>query len=335
MYNKSLSAVVTFLLLCFLTACGAAGTESSLFSEPASSISPESSSGESPDSEPEQTESSKSSHEQETSASEPQESSGTFESEPSSYPVVDWEHFTKPDYPGTLDFPQDDPSKDMSYEEYFSTERYLNSYALQTSEYGAEEGMRGYLYVKGDSNSPPCWNWDVPEDNLYLFCRETGERVLLAEIKNLRYIRIFIDRLYLITETEVWRCGRLGENLTLVYEHPEKITIFVFTSMSADVLFFLTFGEDAQCLWRLYLPGGQTEKVCNLLDLPQSADGISIIPVSNMAVLVSGEWEGKPRQPYIYSMRTGKLTPFEYDGVNNFSSCFDAWVRKYYPLNQY
>ena len=322
-----------FLSLFFLTACGQAPADSSAL--PESSISPESSSGESPESGPEQTKPSESSRTEEPPTPEAQESSETGESETLSYPVVDWEHFTKLGYPLELEFPQDDPSQDMSYEEYFSTERYLNSYELQTTgEYGAVEDMRGYLYVKGETNNPPCWNWEVPEDNLYLFCKETGERVLLAEIKNLRYIRVFIDRLYLITETEVWRCGRLGENLTLVYEHPENIYIFAYNSRSADVLFFLTF-EESQCLWRLYLPGGRAEKACDLSDLPQSPDGISIQLVSNFAVLVAGELEDGPWQWYIYSVRTGTLTLFEYNGVANTSACFDAWVRKYYPLNRY
>ena len=345
---KSRLRYIWLLFLCFLFLCLSACVGNAHMNSDVA-LSPASSSGETPESGPEQTKPSESSRAEEPSASEAQESSETGESAPSSYPVVDWEDFPKPEFSQKFEFPQDDPSQDMSYEEYFSTERYLENYELQYLQYlrgtpyGSVDDMWGYRYVKGeptgrekmmdDSGDSPSWRWGIPEDNLYLLCEETGERVLLAEIKNLRYIRIFIDRLYLITETEVWRCGRLGENLTCVYENPSRIYIQTPYTRSADVLYFTSTGspwnEDhayaAQRgfidenyetnLWRLYVPSGRADKVCVMEDLPENFDtgSTNYFPVSNYAILTYG---GNPQECNVYSTRTGRLTPFEYDGVN-------------------
>lgn len=84
-------------------------------------------------------------------------------------------------------------------------------------------------------------------------------------------------------------------------------------------------------LWRLYVPSGRADKVCVMEDLPENfdTDSTNYFPVSNYAILTYG---GNPQECNVYSTRTGKLTPFEYDGVNAY---WDAWVRKYYPLNRY
>ena len=245
-------------------------------------------------------------------------------------------------------FPMYDLSSELSYEEYFSEERYLEKAAFSFSE-GVPSGyppdMPGYQYIKGDSSEESDWEtaswyWTAPFDNLYLLHLDTGERTPLAEVEEITRLMVFPDRLYLVTEYAVWRCGRLGEDLTCVYEHPSRIYASEWCE-SSEVLFFETLETKPAEIWRLHMPSGTADRLCNVQALDRFAtggDGHTYIPVTNEAFLYRragdsrGEW-------YVYSARTGQCTQLDADkgeeGVEIDMSVRYDWFRENYELERY
>lgn len=244
------------------------------------------------------------------------------------------------------DFPSYDPAAELSYEEYFSEERILETTALPAADdvpTGYPSDMPGYQYVKGETSDELDWDstgyyWQHPYDNLYLMNLETGERTLLAELEGIARLLVFPDRLYLLTDYAVWRCGRLGENLTCVYEHPSRIYAYENCEWS-DVLFFETLDTDVMEIWRLYLPDGTAERLCDVEELDRYAtgDASGYIPITNEAFLYARAGDRRVER-YIYSARTGQCSQLEGeeelgDGVVSMSDLFD-WVREHYQLNR-
>ena len=345
--------VLTLLLFFLIPACNAREMKQSNLISERSYVEPDSSSSENTAPIPN------------TSAdSAPEESCSDSGSDSAFSPIVDADEF-----PGLgtdlLTFPQYDPDAALSGSEYFSTERFLNSYELnglgliRQDTFGAMGDMPGYRYVKGWDESDEAFAyvpdpWRVPYDNLYLLCEKTGERLLLAELSGIRKLYVFMDCLYLTTDNAVWRCGRLGENLICVYEHPTRIYPNP-ANRSQECFYFVAEGEPWKqrdeavkkpgsmfpdsdtVIWRLYLPTGQADRICVIEDLPHfdwelgEQDGYR--PISSHAVLITDY--SCDTEYFVYSAQTGKMSAFsEADGAKKVSF-WDAWVRKYYPLNQY
>lgn len=304
---KRLAIVLTCFLLCLLVACGGSEQESSSID---SSVSVASS-----------PESSKSEASSVSESSEPSESSAESEPEKEKPVVVSSDAFVFPN----VDFPEYDPSSEMTYDEYFSEERYL----IDTMTTEKKGDIPGYKYVRGAETDESVWNdgpryWTHPYDNLYLYRGSTGERTLLAEVEGISRLMIFPDCLYLITDNAVWRCGRLGENLTCVYEHP---TAFYVTDSNCfkEVIFFEADGE----IWRLHVPSGTADQLCVIDDLPAYDKAeIGYIPCTNYAFFT---FPGN--EIYVFSSRTGEETKLDVE--HSWSDNFDEWVASFYELNRY
>lgn len=243
------------------------------------------------------------------------------------------------------DFPAYDPGADMSYEAYFSEERYLEQTAQPASESvptGYPSDMPGYQYVKGVDADQVDWEtkdyyWESAYDNLYLMNLDTGERTLLTELADITRLFVFPDRLYLVTENAVWRCGRLGEDLTCVYEHPTNF--YVSRLCESELLFFETLDDvNTKEIWRLYLPSGTADKLCKVEELDSFAFDANptYMPVSNEAFLYA-KVEKSSVSYCVYSVRTGQCTPLA--NSDDAQAALDlrdwyGWVRKYYELNR-
>ena len=165
---------------------------------------------------------------------------------------------------------------------------------------------------------------------------DTGERTLLAELAGITRLLVFPDRLYLLTERAVWRCGRLGENLTCVYEHSTRIYANDLCEW-AEVIFFETLDTDAAEIWRLHVPSGTAERLCAVdeLDRYASGDSSGYIPITNEAFLYARA--GRLRvERYIYSARTGQCAPLEGEEELGEAVSMDdlfAWIHEHYRLN--
>ena len=227
-------------------------------------------------------------------------------------------------------FPMYDLSSELSYEEYFSEERYLEKAAFSFSE-GVPSGyppdMPGYQYIKGDSSEESDWEtaswyWTAPFDNLYLLHLDTGERTLLAEVEEITRLMVFPDRLYLVTEYAVWRCGRLGEDLTCVYEHPSEF--YAEELRDKNVIFFRSEGE----IWRLHVPSGTADRLCVIDDLPAFDKAeIGYLPYTNCAFFTFDNtgW-------YVFSSRTGEETKLSKE--YSWADSFKQWAASVYELNK-
>lgn len=261
-----------------------------------------------------------------------------------------------------LTFAQYDPDEAPSYEEYFSTERYLDKLEMNAlgiyrdNTIGKMSDMGGFQYVKGwedvlseDEFTP--YPWREPCDNLYLLNVRKGERLLLVELEGIRQLYVFLDCLYLTTDNAVWRCGRLGENLTCVYEHPSRIYACD-ENASAECFYFVaegdlwtqnhdeekpswanTFPESETALYRLYLPTGQADKICVMEDLPEYDTELGVVygykPITNFAFATQvGDVY------YAYSALTGEMKQIA--RIEGYGATFnwEGWVHKYYKLNQ-
>ena len=191
MFKKGLFAAI-ICLLCFLTACGKPVKESGSSETSAS-----------PAASGEETESKPTASSSESAANEPEEPSSSEKEKPV---IVSADDFAWPN----MEFAAYDPSADLSYDEYFAEERLLEESAVPEK----RGDIPGYRYIRGAETDESVWNdgpyyWSHSYDNLYLFKGTTGERTLLAEVPAISRVMIFPDRLYLITDNAVWRCGRL------------------------------------------------------------------------------------------------------------------------------
>ena len=294
------------LLLCLLAACGTPVQESGSSEIPA----PPAVSGEETESEPE--------------TSSPESAAGGTEEPPSGEQekpvIVSAADFAWPD----MEFDAYDPSSDLSYGEYFAEERLLEESAVPEK----RGDIPGYRYIRGAETDESVWNdgryyWTHSYDNLYLYQGTTGQRTLLAEVPGISRVMIFSDCLYLITDNAVWRCGRLGEDLTCVYEHPSAFSAG--EQGDRNALFFVSEGE----IWRLHLPSGTADKLCVIGDLPvYDKSEIGYIPYTNYAFFTFDDtgW-------YVFSSRTGEETRLS--GEYSWESDFRQWAASVYELNRY
>ena len=282
--------------------------------------------------------------------------SGTERKIPKTVPLED---FLSTDS-SALKFPQYSSGDYLSYDEYFAEERFLER--LELFSCGAYldnnpnklKDMGGeYRYTKGWDDLPPeeadaVRYESAPCDNLYL--QKLARRTLIAGLPGIRQVFYFIDCLYLTTENAIWRCGRLGEDLTCVYEHPSRV--YTFRGASPECIYFAAEGDPWEqnhegekppmmemtsdtetVLWRLHLPSGRADKICVLEDLPvhdtEVGDLYGFTPITNYAFVLyvdGGYW--------VYNAKTGEMRELaKIEGYAVFF-CWDAWVRKYYRLNQ-
>ena len=304
MFKKGLFAAI-ICLLCFLTACGKPVKESGSSETSAS-----------PAASGEETESKPTASSSESAANEPEEPSSSEKEKPV---IVSADDFAWPN----MEFAAYDPSADLSYDEYFAEERLLEESAVPEK----RGDIPGYRYIRGAETDESVWNdgpyyWSHSYDNLYLFKGTTGERTLLAEVPAISRVMIFPDRLYLITDNAVWRCGRLGEDLTCVYEHPSEF--YAEELRDKNVIFFRSEGE----IWRLHVPSGTADRLCVIDDLPAFDKAeIGYLPYTNCAFFTFDNtgW-------YVFSSRTGEETKLSKE--YSWADSFKQWAASVYELNK-